>query len=89
MRGEGLVRIHRMLAVLALALGLSIAACGGSGGKKPVVETPNPIETVAPPFAAFVIDLIQNQTTDDGEAVALPAEFTDTEDPQAFEVLFP
>lgn len=39
-------------------------------------------------FAAFVIDLIQNQTAENTEAVSIPENLVDTEDPAAFDPLF-
>lgn len=39
-------------------------------------------------FAGFVIDLIQNQTADDTDAVQLPRGLVDSEDPNAFDELF-
>jgi len=54
---------------------------GGTPGPGP---TPHP----GTGFSAFVIDLIENQTADDTEPVAVDYDTTDDETPGAFDSLF-
>lgn len=82
-------RILGTLSTLAVALplALSVGACGSSSDPQPPPPPPPPPGPLA--FEDFVIDLVQNQTREDGEPVSLDGlEFEFSEDPAAFDVLF-
>lgn len=91
-----------LTAVLALALPVACSSTDvtepGDKGDETVTEPPTtPPNTQNPPptqngpvvFEEFVVDLIQNHTSDQAEPVAIPEDMVDNGDPNAFDVLFP
>lgn len=96
---EGIIVTIRALILAALAA-LAVAGCGDDdgGGLPPDaggLDAMQPVDAGMDgdggsqvTFAEFVIDLIQNQTSDEVEPVPVDFSLPDTEDPDAFDVLF-
>lgn len=89
--------LRPLLYASLLAVGMIGAACsGGNDDDDREVDdpgdtgrsTPTPPAGPSTPFAAFVIDLIENQTADDTEPVAVDFDSADDENPDAFDTLF-
>ena len=95
--------VRKLLFASFFVAGLAGAACSGGnddnnnrdGTPTPGDDdddddggTPGPTPIPGTTFAAFVIDLIENQTADGTEPVAVDFDTTDDEAPGAFDSLF-